>query len=195
MGMSSYFEVVPDQLNDAIARDPKLACVIECLWGVGTGMFTWFQELPDSEVESISQGCSKIVSEDIARLRRLFAELPHVPNAYIEKTHDLHQAMLSSAFSRLGASTSDELADLAVFGNGNWPQAPAIAQVTHTQCKQLASLLARVDARSVVDAFDLNGRTPEDTWRADLTTELEAMIDCYIHAGDNGRYVITATTG
>lgn len=193
MGVSSYYEVLPQRLVDAVRDDNELASAIDCLWGQGSGMFAWFNELDEPLIGEIAD--SRHVSRwAIRKLRDLLRSSEPVNGAYIEKTHCEHELMLRGAFAVLGASDAKELARVAVLGECDWGFGTQLAEVGHTRCLQLAKYMRQVDVSKTVLELELASRTSVELCRESLKSELKELIACYCSAADEGNSVLTGVT-
>lgn len=190
MGMSSYYEAVPQRLVDAVNNNSQLASAIDCLWGQGSGMYTWFYDLDEALIDEIAD--SRHVSKPtIQKLRGLLTNSESAPGACIEKTHDEHESILRNAFGKLGAPDAGLLARVAVFGERNWGFGTQLAEVGHDRCLQLSKYMSEVDVSKTVNDFDLVSRTPVKAWRESLISELRELVVCYCSAAANGHCVLT----
>ena len=198
MGISSYYEVVPQSLIHAVARDSEIANAIDAFWGHGSGMYAWFDEFDESEIAEILQ--ERRVSQDsLSKLRELLSQQNVRSSAYIEKTHDEHENMLRTEFEKLGSPNAERLASVAIFGEMGWDwgtdrQDTAVSHVSNARCQELAALMKRIDISQTVQGFELGDRTPVNLWQESLESELSQLVDCYCEASENGHRIITGVT-
>lgn len=193
MGMSSYYEGLPQGLVDAVNNDTEIASAIDCLWGQGNGMYAWFDELGEALIGEIADS-GHVSQSAVRKLRDLLTRTVSVPGAYIEKTHDEHESMLRSAFAELGAPDAEELARVAIFGECDWGFGTQLAEVGRKRCLHLANYMRQIDVSKTVNDFDLASRTPVELWRESLMSELRELIACYCSAADEGNVVLTGVT-
>ncbi len=193
MGVSSYYEIVPQELIDAIRSDIDLASAIDCLWGYGSGMYAWFAELDEHEIKEIVH-CRRISNASVEKLRNLLSRSEAFPAAYIEKTHEAHESMLHTAFMKHGAQNANELASVSVMGDGDWGFGTRLAFVSNKRCQELAAYMEDCDIIEIVRDFTRSNGTYGSLWRKGLTSELQSIIRCYRIASAKGHHVLTGST-
>ncbi|MEL6381055.1 MAG: hypothetical protein AAFQ89_01000 [Cyanobacteria bacterium J06626_18] len=82
MSVSSYYEVMPQVLLDRLTSDPELLSALNTLWGHGSGMQYWFDQIEESELEEIMAEHSEAT---VKTLRELVSRIKNFPSAYIKK--------------------------------------------------------------------------------------------------------------
>lgn len=179
MGISSYYEVVPEPLLDAVADDDEVCVAFESLWGYGSGMYSWFQELSEEEIAEVT-GAQGISAPAVERLRELLIDAQPYPSAYIEKTHFEHEALLQAAFAKLGAPDPRKLTKTMIFGQREWSADSRLAITTPERCRELSSWIMRLNVAETA---------PED-----LAEELQQLIACHLCAAESGHYLVIGST-
>ena len=191
MGISSYYEIVPDALLSQLTSRKQLVSAFECMWGYGSGMYSWFEELGDDELEEI---LSEQSPEAVETLRELLTSAESFRSAYIEKTHEDHKTMLTQAFSANGAATPVQMAEEVVYGLQDWGFETELKIVSREEAAALSAHLRRLSVTEVVDCFELGERSSPQYWREKLARELQKLIDCYGLAAERGHPVLVGTT-
>jgi hypothetical protein len=123
MGLSTYYLALPRRVVKAIVADASARLVLQSLWRQGAGAWTALQEFERSELlQYLGDGG---FDEDQAEgaldcFERIVAEAAAAgvagTSAYVEKTHDLHEAMLRNSFRERGFAEAEELASIAIGG-------------------------------------------------------------------------------
>lgn len=67
MGISSYYEIVPEPLLARLTGNKQLLSVFECMWGCGSGMYFWFEEM-EEEDELVSPKEAAALATHLQRL-------------------------------------------------------------------------------------------------------------------------------
>ncbi|MBE9059513.1 hypothetical protein [cf. Phormidesmis sp. LEGE 11477] len=193
MGISTYYEVVPDSILSQLSQDEELRAVFSRLWGYGSGMYWWFKQIDDGEIEEITEGQSPVA---IQRLRERLLNVQRFPTGYLEKTHEIHEALLLTAFNSRHEAQANELARIAISGAERWVHETEpcyesdLYIVSHQISQQLAELMKHIEIERLVASFDLGSRRPIEAWRESLTSELQGLIDCYRAAAEFGHSVL-----
>lgn len=188
MGYSSYLEVWPASLAAKIRSDSECWTAFRCMWGHGSGMHAWFRQIDPDEIDQICEGVPRSA---VDRLRRLLEDAERLPAAFLGKTHDIHESILRSAFGALRLADAAVLARVAVYGEEPLGASTGFRTVGPDRSSRLTAALMEVSVSAVVDDFDLGDREPEDTWREDLKTELQDLVDLYRAASQHGHHVLT----
>ncbi len=183
MGVSTYYEVAPDSMLSEFASDQALTSAFKSMWGYGSGMYWWFKEIDEEEIEEITEGQSPAA---VSKLKRILLSAEELPGCYIEKTHDIHETLLTSAFKSAGELNAEKLARVAISGELRWNQETDLYIVSQKTSQQLAQLMANIIPKDLVTSFDLGERRPVDAWHEILTSELSGLIQCYSSAAHLG---------
>lgn len=185
MGYSSYHEVVPDSLLARVSAEADVWRAFRRMWGHGSGMYVWFEQLSPAEIE---EACEGVPPAGVAALRELLRTSRSYPNGFIGKTHEEHRAILGAAFSRVGASA--DLARVIVDGESDLGMDTALRCTSSAACQRAVDALRRVDLREAVLAFPLGPRKPADLWRESLLQELARLTEALEAAAADGHQVI-----
>lgn len=187
MGISSYYEIVPQGMLTRLASDADVLSAFDCMWGYGSGMYSWFDEIDGDELDEITSEQSPAA---VQALRELLASAQSFPSAYIEKTHEAHETMLTSAFAAAGERDPGKLASTVVYGAEEWGHDTELNIVAPDCSRSIAQAMTGLVARDIIATYDLGDRTPVPVWRDDLTRELEDLIECYRVAAQLGHPVL-----
>lgn len=186
MGVSTKYEVIPEKLLRQIESEPELCSAFEAMWCCGSGVYHWFDKMSRSEIAEITEDHSPDV---IRQLEILIEPLPKLADAHIEKTHEMHEAMLKKAFVVANATDVETLVKRVIFGDQSWKHGD-LGYTSNECCKFVAKYLKRIDVDDLVANVDLAGRTPAESWRDSLHEELQGLVDCYCCAARGKRIVM-----
>ena len=196
MSVSSYYEIVPQTWLDSLINDPDLISVFCSMWGYGSGMYFWFNEIEELELEDIVSEHSKTT---VNTLRELLSSMESFSSAYIEKTHKAHITMLSSEFAAAGASNPEEFARIVVDGYEEWGHGTDLAITNPQHCTSMAVLMKDFVVADILDEHSSKFPAPTESWQRqsltwhlqDLKQELQGLIDCYCLAARMNHPVLT----
>lgn len=187
MGVSTYYEIVPESLLTYLKENKNVCDVFESMWCNGNGMYSWFQEIDEDEIEEITEGHQK---QDIEQLKKTLDSATKFESAYIEKTHDILEEIIYRHFEEQKVNNARDLAKIIIYGEESWSDDNYFWLIPDSRLKELADLLKFINVKASVAAYDLGNRHPVELWREDLEMELNFLINCYSSAAKLNHYVL-----
>jgi len=184
MGYSQYFEVWPHSLADKVVQDADAWGAFRALWGHGSGMHDWFDELDDEELAEI---LADVRREGADRLRAALASAPAHPSAFLYKSMAAHLSIMRTAFG----SGREQLADIALHGGRAVRPGDALRVIEHGECRTIYETLKASDLDALVRSNCApSGCHPDEEA---LHSELGELMEVYRLATEDGHQVITGS--
>ena len=187
MGVSTYYEIVPESLLTYLKDNKNVRDVFENMWCNGNGMYSWFKEIDEYEIEEITEGHKK---QDVEQLKKTLEASTKFESAYIEKTHDILEEIIFRNFEDQKINNASELAKIIIYGEYSWSDDNYFWFAPLSRLKELSNLLKLINIKASVAAYDLGNRHPVDLWREDLEMELKFLIECYSEAAKLNHYIL-----
>ena len=149
MGVTSYYLGLPRQVLDRIESDPGSRSVMRALWHAGQGAWTATSYLDRDElleyVEVLPDGIDAEGALDAfaTLVRAANSSHPEITRqrAYVEKTHDFHQAIFRRWFSENGLPDAPEMARIALGGGSPLSEHCELWCTPEQQVKRLGEAL------------------------------------------------------
>ncbi len=191
LGVSSYYEVVSDLLLSRFEADPQLRSAFASMWGYGSGMYAWFDQLTASEVAQITHKQEPAVVDELRQLLRAAEAFPH---AYIEKTHEEHVAVLTMAFAESQVEQPGELAQSVVYGTRQWTLDTELSILPAEELGRLSNHLRRISVVEAVNRARHREKLSIEYYRDAVSRELTELVECYCVAADRTHSILIGFT-
>lgn len=179
MGVSVTYMAVPLEFAEALRRDEGLKDVFIAIFGCGSGIERFFSELPQDEINEITEGLSH---QDIDRLRELIEKTRFGKEAHIENTFDLHVTGLEEFLKRKGVADPRRTAELIV-GGDDYKLDDFILGFDPAEVKYMSSLLSG-NHDEILSHYSFEGPYGDPLWKEAIVLELKRIIACYESANE-----------